>query len=304
MTKQKTFLPLDIQFFSTPEANLTRELGPALSIDFVERFGQRLTSLFELLGVQRRMPMNAGTVIKTYTSTTTLDGTSVAPGAVIPLSKVVMEEGPTFELAFDKKRKAVPMEDIQKYGYQKAITMTDSKLINEIQKDIRTKLLAQLASGTGTAEGEGLQMAMAQNWAAVSTKFEDDDVSVISFMNPFDAADYLGKANVTVQTAFGMTYIQNFLNNSIVFMHASIPKGTIYSTAAENLVMAYANVGSGEIAKAFDFTTDETGLIGATHAIDKTRLTAETTTAYGLVLFAERLDGIVVGTITEPVEAV
>lgn len=285
-----------------PENNLTRDLGPALSIDFVERFGQRMTSFFELLGVQRRIPMSAGTVLKTYTSSVTLDGTTVAPGAVIPLSEVKMEDGPTFELTWDKKRKAVPMEDIQKYGYEKAINMTDEKLLREIQKGVRTKLLNQLASGTGTAEGEGLQMAMAQNWAAVSTKFEDDDVNVISFMNPFDAADYLGKANITTQTAFGMTYVENFLNNAIVFMHAAIPQGTVYSTADENLVMAYAQMASGEIAQAFDFTTDESGLIGASHSIDNTRLTAETTTAYGIVLFAERLDGVVVGTITEPDE--
>lgn len=282
-----------------PEVNLTRDLGNALSIDFVERFGQRFKSLYELLGIQRVLPMNSGTVIKTYTSSVTLDGTEVEPGAIIPLSEVKLEDGPTQELTWDKKRKAVPMEDIQKYGFNRAITMTDTKLINEIQKGVRTKLLAQLATGTGSATGEGLQMAMAQNWAAVATKFAEDDVETISFVNPFDVADYLGRANITTQSAFGMTYVENFLNNKVVFMHGDIPKGTIYSTATDNLVLAYAQMSSGEIDKAFDFTVDETGLIGVTHDINKQRLTAETVTAYGIVLFAERIDGVVVGTITD-----
>jgi len=282
------------------EANLTRELGAALSIDFAEQFGQRFTSLSELLGVQRTLPMASGTVLKTYTSSVTLDGTVVAPGDIIPLSKVVLEDGPSQELAWDKKRKAVPMEDIQKYGFQKAITLTDNKLLNEIQKGVRTKLLAQLASGTGTATGVGLQAAMAQNWATVTAKFDEDDVQIISFMNPFDAADYLGQANVTVQNAFGMTYLEGFLNNKVVFMSAEIPQGTVYSTADQNLIAAYALMNGGEIGQAFDFVTDETGLIGITHDIDKSRLTAETITAYGVVLFAERLDGVVVGTIAAP----
>lgn len=300
MKEKELLLPLNIQFFAEPEPNLTRNLGAALSIDFTERFGQRFKTLYELLGIERKLPMAAGTVIKTYTSSVTLDGTEVEPGAVIPLSEVVLEDGPTQELSWDKKRKAVPMEDIQKYGFNRAITLTDSKLINEIQKGVRTKLLDQLATGTGEAEGDGLQATMAQAWAAVTAKFDEDDVEVISFINPFDAADYLGKANITTQTAFGMTYIQDFLNNKVVFMHGDIPKGTIYSTAADNLVIAYAIMNGGEIDKAFDFTTDETGLIGVTHDINKQRLQAETITAYGIVLFAERIDGVVIGTITEP----
>lgn len=295
--KKRLPLSLDIQFFAA-EANLTTNLGTALSIDFAERFGKRFKSLYELLGIQRIQPMAAGTVLKTYTSSVTLDGTPVAPGDIIPLSQVVLQDGPTQELVWDKKRKAVTMEDIQKFGFDRAITMTDDKLIGEVQKTVRSKFLAQLATGTGTAEGDGLQAAMAQNWAAVSTKFAEDDVEVISFMNPFDVADYLGQANITTQTAFGMTYVEKFLNNKVVFMHGDVPRGTIYSTADGNLVAAYALMSGGEITKTFDFTTDETGIVGVTHDIDKQRLQAETITAFGIVLFAERLDGVVVGKTT------
>lgn len=283
------------------EANLTRDLGKGLSIDFTEQFGQRIRTLTELLGVQRTIPMASGTLLKTYTSSVTLDGTVVEPGDIIPLSKVVLEDGPSQEIVWDKKRKAVPMEDIQKYGFARAITLTDNKLLNEIQKGVRAKFLAQLASGTGTATGVGLQATMAQNWGTVTAKFDEDDVQVISFINPYDAADYLATAELTTQSAFGMSYLEGFLNNRVVFMSAEIPRGTVYSTADQNLVAAYVQMASGEMKQAFDFTTDETGLIGVTHDINKSRLTAETVTAYGLVLFAERLDGVVVGTIGQGV---
>lgn len=283
------------------EPNLTTELGTALSIDFVEQFGQRFRTLQELLGVQRTLPMAAGTLIKTYTSSVTLDGTQVAPGDIIPLSQVTLEDGPSHELEWDKKRKAVTMEDIQKYGFDRAVTLTDNKLINEIQKGVRTKLLTQLSTGTATATGEGLQQVMAKNWATVTAKFDEDDVQVVSFMNPYDAGDYLGNANISTQSAFGMTYIEDFLNNRVVFMSAQIPEGTVYSTADGNLVAAYALMSGGQINQAFDFTTDSTGLIGVTHDINKQRLQAETVTAYGIELFAERLDGIVVGTIAPAV---
>lgn len=283
------------------EPNLTTELGTALSIDFVEQFGQRFRTLQELLGVQRTLPMAAGTLIKTYTSSVTLDGTQVAPGDIIPLSQVTLEDGPSHELEWDKKRKAVTMEDIQKYGFDRAVTLTDNKLINEIQKSVRTKLLTQLSTGTATATGTGLQQVMAKNWATVTAKFDEDDVQVVSFMNPYDAGDYLGNANISTQSAFGMTYIEDFLNNRVVFMSAQIPEGTVYSTADGNLVAAYALMSGGQINQAFDFTTDSTGLIGVTHDINKQRLQAETVTAYGIELFAERLDGIVVGTIAPAV---
>ena len=280
------------------EENLTTDLGTALSIDFASRFNQQFNSLRDLLGVERVQPMAAGTLLKTYTrADVTLAGGEVEPGDIIPLSEVALVEGPAEELTWDKRRKAVPMEDIQAYGFERAITRTDNALIREVQKGIRTKLLAQLATGTGVASGANLQQVMAQNWAAVTTAFDEDDVQVISFINPFDAADYLGDAAISTQNAFGMNYVQDFLNNRVIFMHGEVPQGTVYSTADQNLIAAYALMNGGEIDRAFDFTTDDTGIIGVTHDINKQRLTAETITAYGLVLFAEIIDGVVVGTI-------
>lgn len=282
------------------EANLTEKFVKAQSIDFVETFGKQIKDLMTMLAIERKIAMPIGTTIKTYKTKVTLDGTKVAKGDIIPLSKVEFTEGDPIELAFEKKRKAVAIEDIQKYGYEQAIVRTDDALLKELQRGIRKSFFDQLGKGTGAATGAGLQSALAQAWGSVQTVFEDDAVKTIAFVNPADIADYLAKAQITLQTAFGLTYVENFLGVSVVVISTLVPKKTIYATAAENLVLAYAPASSGEVSRAFDFTTDETGLIGITRDTDKTRLTAETTTYSATVLFAERLNGVIKVTISAP----
>ena len=280
------------------ENNLTEKFAKAQSIDFVEQFGKSIKKLLEMLKIERRMTLPVGATIKTYSSKVTLDGTKVAKGDIIPLSKVETTEGDPIELAWDKKRKAVAIEDIQAYGFEQAVSKTDTELLRELQKEIKKNFFAQLAKGTTSVSGVGLQGAMAKAWGGVAGKFEDDDVTTIAFVNPTDVADYLATAQITVQTAFGLRYVENFLGVDVAIMSTSVPAKTLYATASDNLCLAQANMAGSEIAKAFDFTTDETGIIGVTHDVNKQRLTAETVTASATVLFAERLDGIVKATIT------
>ncbi|WP_300452297.1 hypothetical protein [Fusobacterium sp.] len=285
------------------ENNLTEKFAKAQSIDFVEQFGKSIKKLLEMLKIERRMTLPVGATIKTYSSKVTLDGTKVAKGDIIPLSKVETTEGDPIKLAWDKKRKAVAIEDIQAYGFEQAVSKTDTELLRELQKEIKKNFFAQLAKGTTSVSGVGLQGAMAKAWGGVAGKFEDDDVTTIAFVNPTDVADYLATAQITVQTAFGLRYVENFLGVDVAIMSTSVPAKTLYATASDNLCLAQANMAGSEIAKAFDFTTDETGIIGVTHDVNKQRLTAETVTASATVLFAERLDGIVKATITEAAAA-
>lgn len=279
------------------ENNLTVDFAKAQSIDFVEQFGLQVGKLVEMLGVQRQIPLTMGTTLSTYTSSVTLDNTKVPKGDIIPLSQVKRVEGPKIEVDWDKKRKAVAVEDVQKYGFEQAVQMTDDALVKELQKSVRAKLFSQLGTGTGAVTDVGFQATLAQAWAGVQTAFEDDAVMTVAFANPKDLANYLGKAQVTIQTAFGLQYIQNFMGVGLVILSSLVPAGKLYATAAQNLVLAYVTTNSGEISKAFDFTTDQTGLIGVAHDINLQRLTAETITLSGLILYAERLDGVIVGTI-------
>lgn len=284
--------------------NLTENLVKAQSIDFAEMFGQKMTTLQQMLGIQRKTPMAVGTTIKTYTSEVTLENGKIEKGDIIPLSKVEIKEGEPITLEFDKHRKAVSAEDVQKYGFDAAISKTDRELIKELQKEVRGRLFAQLKKGTGATKGSGLQAAIANAWGAVQKVFEDDGVNTIVFVNTEDVAAYLGQANITMQKEFGLNYVQNFLGADIAIISSSIEKGTLYATASDNLNLAYAIVSGGEIGKAFDFTTDETGIIGVTKDVNKQRLTAETITLSAIALFAERLDGVIKVTIEAEVPSV
>lgn len=281
------------------EQGLTTVLEKAVAVDHVEQFGRSVKSFTDLIGAFEPLALPVGATIKTYTSKVTLAGGKVAKGEIIPLSEVEVEPGQSYELEYDKRRKAVPAEDIQKYGFEAAIERTDQALLKELYKNIRTTLVTNLADGTGAATGEGIQATLAQSWGKIQVAFEDDAVRTVAFINPLDVADYLAKAEISTQTMFGMRYLENFLGVDVILLSAQVPAGTLYMTAAENLNIAFADV-RGELQKAFDFTADASGYIGILHDIQHERLTAETVTLSGIVLYAERLDGVVVGTITAP----
>lgn len=285
---------LNLQFFA--ENNLTKSgtFAKAQSIDFVETFGENLTKLIEALGVTRRMPVANGMTIKTYKAKVTMAADNkVGEGEIIPLSKVETEPGPTIELTFQKYRKAVSAEAIQTHGYDQAVIQTDQKLLREIQKGVRADLFTHIATGTGSASATTLKGAFAQAWGQMQVLFEDDAVQTIAFVNPLDVADYIESAELTTQTAFGLTYAQNFGGVDILIINSGVPQGTVYATAPDNIVLAYVQLSGGELGRAFDFTMDQLGLIGVVHDVKTDNLTQETVALAGLTFFAERLDGVV-----------
>ena len=276
------------------------DLARVREIDFTLMFTESLRKLTEALGVTRKVAKQAGTVLKTYKATGTLEDGAVAEGETIPLSKYTTEAVNYGEISLKKWRKATSAEAIIERGYDQAVGMTTDRMLKDVQKAIRKDFFTFLGTGTGTATGAGLQAALAQTWGKLQTLFEDDDIQAVHFINPLDIADYLATATITTQTAFGMTYIEDFLGMGKVFMNSSVPKGTIYSTAKDNLVLYYVPVNGADLNEAFSFTSDETGYIGIHEEPDYTNMTASDTVVNGMTLFAERLDGVVKTTITEP----
>lgn len=283
-----------------PELIKKADLARVREIDFTLMFTESLRKLTEALGVTRKVAKQAGTVLKTYKATGTLEDGAVAEGETIPLSKYTTEAVNYGEISLKKWRKATSAEAIIERGYDQAVGMTTDRMLKDVQKAIRKDFFTFLGTGTGTATGAGLQAALAQTWGKLQTLFEDDDIQAVHFINPLDIADYLATATITTQTAFGMTYIEDFLGMGKVFMNSSVPKGTIYSTAQDNLVLYYVPVNGADLNEAFSFTSDETGYIGIHEEPDYTNMTASDTVVNGMTLFAERLDGVVKTTITEP----
>ena len=265
--------------------------------DFNLQFTGNLLKLTEALGVTRKIAVQEGATLKMLKVTGTLQSGTVAEGELIPLSKYTTEEVAVGEVKLNKWRKGTTAEAILKGGYDQAVGATTDKMVKDIQKTIRGDLFTFMKTGTGTATGTTLQAALANGWGKLAVLFEDDAVETVFFLNPMDVADYLGTAQVEMQTLFGMNYIKNFLGLGDVFLNSNVEKGKYYATAKENIVLYYVNVGAGDIKSAFGLTTDETGYIGINEYADKDTARVIDLVMSGVTFFPERKDGIVVGTI-------
>lgn len=284
------------------ETNLIKkaDLARAREIDFTFRFEDGIRKLIEALGVTRKIPKVAGTTLKAYKAQGTLQNGTVAEGDLIPLSKYETIPVAFQEITLKKWRKATSAEAIIERGYDQAHNMTLDALLKDVQKGIKQDFFSFLATGTGTASGATFQAAIAQTWGKLQVLFEDTDVEAVYFMNQEDVANYLSTAQITLQTAFGMTYVENFIGLGTVIFNSNVPKGTIYGTAKDNIILYYIPVNGADLDLAFDFTSDATGYIGVHENAVYNNMTDEDIAISGIVLFAERLDGVVVGTIGNP----
>lgn len=286
------------------EANLIKseDLARAREIEFTYRFSESIKKLVEALGVTRKIPKTADSVLKAYKASGTLVDGKVAEGELIPLSKYKVDPVTFKEITLNKWRKATSAEAITEKGYDQAVLMTTDAMLKDVQKGIRKEFFDFVKTGTGEATGATFQATLAQTWGQLQVLFEDDEIQSVYFMNPLDVADYLATANITLQNAFGLTYVEDFLGLGTVIFNSSVEKGKIYATAKDNLVLYYIPVNGADLGEAFNFTSDQTGLIGIHEVPDYTNMTVSDVVVSGIVLFAERIDGIVVGSIT-PEEA-
>lgn len=293
----------NLQLFAA-ETNLTKsaDLEPAISIDHTSRISRSLTKFREVLGITEMQPMAVGTQIKIYKSEKKNAPAQVGEGETIPLTKIERKLAQTINLTLAKHRKSTTAESIQRVGYNNAVNKTDEVLISEIQKEIKSNFFALINSGTAKATGVNLQTACANAWAKLQELFEDEDVDAVYFANSVDVADYLGKANITMQTAFGLSYISDFLGLGTVIVSPKVTAGAVVATAKENLFGAYIPT-TGDVGTAFGMTSDETGLIMMKHSIKDDNATFETIEMDGVKFYPERLDGIVVSTIEKPSDA-
>lgn len=281
------------------EANtiLTTDLAQVRMIAFNMLFNGGLAKFMEAMGVTRKIAVVEGAALKALKVTGTLENGTVAEGELIPLSHYQTEEVPVGEAKLNKWRKSTTAEAILKGGYDQAVGATTDKMLKDVQKKIRADLFSFMSTGTGTATGNGLQAALANGWGKLQVLFEDDSIQSVYFLNPLDVSAYLGNAQVTMQTAFGMTYIENFLGLGTVFLNASVPQGKYYATAKDNIVTYFVNVGAGDIKNAFQLTTDETGYIGIHEYPDNDHACVNDLVMSGVTFFPERIDGVIVGTI-------
>lgn len=280
----------------------TTEVVEALDIEFLKNFNGDISRLTEILGLFGPEIVPAGTAMYTYTVTGSLDTTSVAEGDEVPLSKYEVEKTPIGEHTVKPYRKLTTAQAILKAGFENAVMRTDAQMVRDIRTDVLKSFFTYLAKGTGTATGSGLQATLAQIDAKLSDTLEtngDAADRIVHFVNPYDIADYLGNAQVTTQTVYGMNYIQSFLGVTDIFVTNKVTENTVYATPVENIHVYGVDFASLSQA-ALEYTTQDGGLVGVHHDANYARTSSETYALVGCDLLAENLSYIVKGTITDP----
>ena len=272
----------------------------AREVDFVTRFGQNWEALREILGIARPIKKQAGTVLKSYKASVTLTDGDVDPGNVIPYSKATVEEVGYADLTLKKYAKAVPVEDIDKYGADVAVDKTDEAFLNELQTlvmdDFYTALTTDASALTGAYST--FQMAVSMAIGKVRDKFKKmhkNISSVVVFVNTLDAYEYLGGANISIQNLFGIEYVKDFLGAQTMIISSEIEQGKVIAVPSDNMVLYYADP-STEFARAgLVYTVDgETPLIGFHAQGNYGTAVGENFALMGMVLWFEYADGVAI----------
>ena len=271
----------------------------AREMDFVTRFGDNWEALRNILGIMRPIRKTPGTSLVSYTADVTLESGAVEPGEVIPYSKATITQAAKADLTIEKYAKAVPIEDVNKYGAEIAVEKSDDAFLTKLQNVVLDKFYNFLNTGTLTGTATTWQAALAKAQGEVLNKFatiQKDVTEVVGFANILDAYDYLGAADITVQNAFGLTYIKDFMGYSTLFLlpTAQIARNMVLATPVENIDLYYIDPGDSEFARlGLNYTTQgETNLIGFHAQGNYSTAVGESYALMGMALWAEYLDGI------------
>lgn len=269
--------------------------------DFVSVFNLNWDALRQILGIMRPIRKAPGTSLVTYSASVALESGAVQPGEVIPYSKATVVKTGAKDLTILKYAKAVPIEDVAKYGAEIAIEKSDEAFRNQLQNNVLTDFYAFLNTGALTGAETTWQMALAMAKGKVLDKFNKmrrTVTNVIGFANVLDAYEYIGAAEISVQTAFGVSYVENFMGYSTLFLLSDpdIARGTVVACPVENIDLYYIDPGDSEFARlGLNYTTaGETNLIGFHAEGNYSTAVGESYALMGMTLWAEYLDGIAV----------
>ena len=292
-----------VETLTTPRENLPNVYNgvTAREVDFVTRFNDNWEALRDILGIMRPIRKTPGTSLVSYKSEIELADGNVEAGAVIPYSKVSTTQVAKEDLDIEKYAKAVPIEDVNKYGAEIAVEKSDDAFLNKLQNAVLSKFYTFLNTGTLTGDAANWQAALAKAQGEVLNKFatiQKSVTSVVGFANILDAYDYLGEAGITVQTKFGIQYVKDFLGYSTLFLlpATQIARGKVIATAVENIDLYYADPGDSQFAKlGLNYTVHgETNLIGFHAQGNYGTAVGESYAIMGMTLWAEYLDAVAV----------
>lgn len=284
------------------KANLTKKANVdtlAREVDFVTRFETNWDHMRDIMGIMRTIRKTPGTVLKSKYAVVTLQNGAVGEGEEIPYSQANVFTKDYAAINVEKFAKAVSIEAINEHGYDDAIGLTDDQFLFELQSNVIERFYDFMKTGTLVSAKATFQAALAEAQGRVRNKWKGMHkgiTEIVGFCNILDAYDYLGAANITVQSEFGMNYIKDFLGYSRLFLcsDTEVPRGKIIATPVENIVLYYVSPDDSDFARAgLEYTTSgETNLIGFHTQGDYKTAVSESYALMGLTLMAEYLDGI------------
>ena len=260
---------LGLQVFAAPN-NMTGQaqvMVKAREIDFVTSFARDMQALLNILGITRMIKKENGSELRVRKSSGTLQPGEVAEGDEIPLSQYEVTEETVGKITINKYRKGVSIEAIASKGYDAAVEQTDQEFRSDLRNVVTGKMYDTLKSGSLVGHESSWQMAVSMAIGKVKDKFESMDrtaTGIAVWVNTLDLYRYLGGAQITTQTAFGQTYIQNYLGADVMFVTSKIPENTVVATPLNNLIAYYVDPADSEFVRAgLSYTVDsETGFIG------------------------------------------
>lgn len=286
------------------KANLTKKENINIQvreIDFVSRFASNWEAFRNVLGLTRMIEKTPGATLRVVKAAWEPQNGAIGEGEEVPYSIARVYQEPIGEATFEKYGKAVSLEAISDYGFEDACARTDNAMLNVLQGDIMNRFFRFMLTGTNTSTESTFQMALAMARGKVINFFQAmqlDVTEVVGFVNTLDAYTYLGTADITIQTVFGMQYIENFMGYRVVFLldSSKVPRGKVVALPVENMVAYYVDPAQSDFARAgLEFTVDgESPFLGFHIDGNYHTLVSENTAIMALYLFAEYLDGIAV----------
>lgn len=288
------------------KANLTKMANintTVREIDFVTRFGKNWDALRQIMGIMRPIRKTPGTKLVSNVASVTLQS-SVGEGEEIPYSLATVTPVAYGDITIEKYAKAVSIEAVAKYGAAVAVQKTDDAFLNELQNNVLTRFYTFLKTGLLTDMETTFQMALAMAKGKVLDKFQKmrrTVTEVVGFCNILDVYEYIGAANVTIQTQFGLNYIKDFMGYSTLFLlsEPDLARDRVIALPVENIDLYYIDPSDSDFAQlGLEYRVQgETNLIGFHANGNYNTAVGESFALMGMELWAEYLDGICVVTV-------
>lgn len=297
-----------LQLFAEPNVITTQQItvNPR-EVDFVTSFGNDLSALTEVLGIARPIRKANGTQLVGKKVTGALESGDVPEGEEIPFSQFSVAPVTYNTISVRKYAKALTLEAVIENGVETSVGMTDEEFKQQLIDVILADMYNALLTGTLTAEENTFQMAVSMSIGRVKDKFKKMHkaaTGVAVFVNTLDMYSYLGGAQITVQNAFGMDYVKNYLGADIMFFSSEIPQGRVIATPVNNMNVYYVDPGDSEFAQVgLAYTVDpEVPYIGFHTEGNYRRAQSEDYAIMGIEIFFEYVDAVAVTTISDAPE--